>query len=49
MDDKTHELKIKEFKTVTYTINQNMNQILNFLNNRSKNANAEFFNAKFKF
>ena len=46
--DKTPELKIKEFTTVTYTINQNMNQILNFFNNRSTNANAESFNAKLK-
>jgi len=45
---KTPELKIKEFTTVTYTISQNMNQILNFFNNRSTNANAESFNAKLK-
>lgn len=46
--DKTPDLKIKEFTTATYTINQNMNQILNFFNNRSTNANAESFNAKLK-
>ena len=45
---KTPELKIKEFTTVTYTISQNMNQILNFFNNRSTNAAAESFNAKIK-
>lgn len=45
---KTPDLKIKEFTTVTYTINQNMEQILNFFDNRSTNASAESFNAKLK-
>jgi transposase len=45
---KTPELNIKEFTTVTYTISQNMEQILNFFDNRSTNANAESFNAKLK-
>ena len=45
---KTPELKIKEFTTVTYTVSQNMKQILNFFNNRSTNASAESFNAKLK-
>lgn len=45
---KTPDLQIKEFTTVTYTINQNLQQILNFFNNRSTNASAESFNAKLK-
>lgn len=45
---KTPELNIKEFTTVTYTVSQNMEQILNFFDNRSTNANAESFNAKLK-
>ena len=46
--EKTPELNIKEFTTVTYTVSQNMEQILNFFDNRSTNANAESFNAKLK-
>lgn len=45
---KTPEIKIKEFTTVTYTISQNLDNILNFFNNRSTNASAESFNAKLK-
>ncbi len=45
---KTPELKIKEFTTVTYTVSQNIKQILNFFDNRSTNASAESFNAKLK-
>lgn len=45
---RTPELKIKEFTTVTYTVSQNMTQILNFFENRSTNASAESFNAKLK-
>lgn len=45
---KTPELKIKEFTTVTYTVSQNIVQILNFFENRSTNASAESFNAKLK-
>lgn len=45
---KTPKLKIKEFTTVTYTVSQNLDQILNFFENRSTNASAESFNAKLK-
>ena len=46
--EKTATLKIKEFNTVANTITYNMENILNFFNNRSTNASAESFNAKIK-
>ena len=46
--ERTNELKIKEFSTVAHTITNNLNNILNFFNNRNTNANAESFNAKVK-
>lgn len=46
--NKTNALKIKEFNTVANTVKYNLNNILNFFNNRSTNANAESFNSKIK-
>jgi transposase len=46
--EKTDELKMKEFNTVSITIKYNLDNILNFFVNRSTNANAESFNAKIK-
>jgi len=45
---KTPDLGIKQFTSVTYTISQNLEQIVNFFQNRSTNASAESFNAKIK-
>lgn len=42
------ENQIKEFYTVANTVKCNMDNILNFFNNRSTNANAESFNSKLK-
>jgi len=39
---------IMEFNTVVNSIEYNLDNILNFFNNRSTNANAESFNAKIK-
>jgi len=39
---------IDEFNTAANSINNNIENILNFFNNRSTNANAESFNAKLK-
>jgi len=38
----------KEFHTVANSINYNLDNILNFFNNRNTNANAESFNSKIK-
>ena len=46
--NRTNEMKIKEFNTVANTIKSNMEQILNFYENRNTNANAESFNSKIK-
>lgn len=46
--DKTNTIKIKEFNTVANTVNYNLENILNFFNNRNTNANAESFNSKIK-
>lgn len=46
--EKTDELKLKEFNTVSNTIKYNLENILNFFINRNTNANAESFNAKIK-
>jgi transposase len=46
--DKTHNMDIKEFLTVANTVNNNLDNILNFFDNRSTNANAESFNSKIK-
>lgn len=46
--DKTNTIKIKEFNTVANTVKYNLENILNFFNNRNTNANAESFNSKIK-
>jgi len=46
--DKTHTLEMKEFYTVANTVNNNLDNILNFFINRNTNANAESFNSKIK-
>lgn len=42
------EAKIDEFNTVVHSIEYHLDNILNFFNNRSTNANAESFNSKIK-
>jgi len=44
----TNLIKIKEFNTVANTVKYNLENILNFFNNRNTNANAESFNSKIK-
>lgn len=46
--DKTHILEMKEFYTVANTVKINLENILNFFDNRNTNANAESFNSKIK-
>ena len=46
--EKTQNIKIKEFNTVSNTIKYNLDNILNFFVNRNTNANAESFNSKIK-
>jgi len=46
--EKVEALKIKEFNTVLNSIENHMENILNFFDNRSTNANAESFNSKIK-
>ncbi|MFA5419249.1 MAG: transposase [Bacteroidales bacterium] len=46
--EKTILIKIKEFNTVANTVKYNLENILNFFNNRNTNANAESFNSKIK-
>ena len=46
--NKSMELEIKEFNTVANSVQYNLDNILNFFNNRNTNANAESFNAKIK-
>jgi transposase len=41
-------MKINEFNTVANSIEYHLENILNFFNNRSTNANAESFNSKIK-
>lgn len=42
------EKETKEFYTVANTVKNNLDNILNFFNNRHTNANAESFNSKIK-
>lgn len=42
------EMKIEEFNTVVNSIEYHFDNILNFFDNRSTNANAESFNSKIK-
>lgn len=46
--DKVVQTKIKEFNTVVNSIEYHLDNILNFFDNRSTNANAESFNSKIK-
>lgn len=41
-------MKIDEFNTVVHSLEYHLDNILNFFDNRSTNANAESFNAKIK-
>jgi transposase len=45
---KTHTMEMKEFYTVANTVYNNIDNILNFFDNRNTNANAESFNSKIK-
>lgn len=42
------QLKIDQFNSVVYSINYHLDNIMNFFDNRSTNANAESFNSKIK-
>jgi len=42
------QLEIEEFNTVVHSLNYHLDEILNFFDNRSTNANAESFNSKIK-
>ena len=46
--EKVNKSEIKEFSTVAKSINYHWDNILNFFDNRSTNANAESYNAKLK-
>jgi len=46
--ESSYKHETKEFNTVAYTVHYNLENILNFFNNRSTNANAESFNSKIK-
>jgi transposase len=46
--EKVMALKIDEFNTVVHSLEYHMENILNFFDNRSTNANAESFNSKIK-
>lgn len=45
---KIHDKEMKAFYSVANTVNNNLENILNFFNNRNTNANAESFNSKLK-
>jgi transposase len=47
-NEKATATKIDEFNTVVRSIEYHLDNILNFFNNRSTNANAESFNSKIK-
>ena len=46
--NKVIKLKIEEFNTVVNSLEYHLDNILNFFDNRSTNANAESFNSKIK-
>jgi len=46
--DITNKLNIKEFATAAKSIKYHLDNIINFFDNRSTNANAESFNSKIK-
>lgn len=45
---KVQDTEMKAFYTVASTVNNNLNNILNFFKHRNTNANAESFNSKIK-
>lgn len=45
---KVKDNELKQFYSVANTVSNNLENILNFFNNRNTNANAESFNAKIK-
>ncbi len=45
---KANEMDLREFNTISNTVKYNLENILNFFNNRNTNANAESFNSKIK-
>ena len=45
---KVIDSKIEEFNTVVHSLEYHLENIMNFFNNRTTNANAESFNAKIK-
>lgn len=45
---KIHTLEMKEYYTVANSVKNHLENILNFFNNRTTNANAESFNSKIK-
>ena len=46
--DKINQAAMKHFYTVANTVKYNLDNILNFFNNRNTNANTESFNSKIK-
>jgi transposase len=46
--EKTSQMEVAKFNSVSNTIQNNLENILAFFNNRSTNANAESFNSKIK-
>jgi len=46
--EKVIALKLEQFNAVVYSLEHHLNNILNFFDNRSTNANAESFNSKIK-
>ena len=46
--EKVEATKIDEFNTVVRSLEYHLDDILNFFDNRSTNANAESFNSKIK-
>ena len=46
--NKVKQMKVDEFNTVVNSIEYHLDNILNFFDNRSTNANAESFNSKIK-
>jgi len=46
--EKTKKIKMEEFNSTAKSINYNLENILNFFDNRSTNVSAESFNVKIK-
>ena len=47
-DEKVHQAKFKSFNTIARTMAIHYKNILNYFDNRSTNASAEYFDAKIK-